>query len=185
VPNDDVTIGNGDVLGDACDSDDDNDTLLDSAESMLPVPGCPAALGPISGTDRDSDGDHLADGWECQFNTDPSNPASKYIGFPSNADADADLILDLYENRGYVTSSASADTDGDGCSDTVEIGSVDGNRAVTDADRLVVARRRFNMIPPEPNQDYVLDITKNGTVDDPDRLLVSRLVLINMVPPCP
>jgi hypothetical protein len=185
VPGDDVTIGNGDILGDACDADDDNDALSDAAEATFPVPGCPAATAGISGLDRDTDGDRLADSWECANGSDPSNASSKFLGSGTAADADVDRIPDLYENRGYVTSPASTDTDGDGCSDSVEIGSVDGNEAVADPDRLAVARRVFNIYAPHPDQDYVLDLSKNGTVDDPDRLLVARLQLVFMVPPCP
>jgi hypothetical protein len=185
VPDDDVTIGNGDILGDACDSDDDNDALTDAAEGTFPVPGCPSASAPISGLDRDSDGDHLADTWECAHLSDPSNASSKYVGISSNLDTDGDYIIDLYEDRGYITNVGSTDTDGDGCSDSVEVGSVDGNRAVTDADRLAVSRRRFGIFPPQVDQDYVLDVSKNGAVDDSDRLLVARLVLVYHVPPCP
>jgi hypothetical protein len=49
---------------------------------------------------------------------------------------------------------------------------------VNDADRLAVARRALGIWAPEPNQDYVLDIDKNGTVGDPDRLFVARAALL-------
>jgi hypothetical protein len=185
VPDDDVTIGNGDINGDACDPDDDNDTLSDTVEASFPVSGCPSATAGISGVERDSDGDHLADSWECMFGSDPANPASKYVGTGAQVDADGDRIPDLYENRGYVTLPGSSDTDGDGCSDSVEVGSVDGNQALTDADRLAVARRVFGIYGPQVDQDYVLDISKNGVVDDPDRLLVARLIFVYAIPPCP
>jgi hypothetical protein len=183
VPGDDATIGNSDILGDACDPDDDNDTLSDAAELSPPV--CASATAATSSTERDSDGDHLADSWECANGSDPSNASSKFVGTGAGVDADLDRIPDLYENRGYNTSSGSADTDGDGCSDSVEVGSVDGNRAVTDADRLAVARRVFGIYGPQPDQDYVLDLGKNGVVDETDRLLVTRLILVYAIPPCP
>jgi hypothetical protein len=82
----------------------------------------------------------------------------------------------------YDTSGASTDSDGDGCSDSPRSAS-DGNRAITDADRLAVARR-YSHLRPDPDQDYVFDLTKNGVVDDPDRLLVARLQLVFMIPPC-
>jgi cell division septation protein DedD len=185
VPSDDVTIGNGDIAGDACDPDDDNDALSDVTESGFPVGGCPSASAMTSSTERDSDGDHLADSWECTNGSDPSNASSKFLGTGAGVDADVDRIPDLYENRGYVTSPGSSDTDGDGCSDSVEVGSVDGDKAVADPDRLAVTRRALGIYAPQVDQDYVLDISKNGTVDDPDRLLVARLQFVYMVPACP
>jgi hypothetical protein len=56
---------------------------------------------------------------------------------------------------------------------------------VTDADRLAVARRVFGIYGPQPDQDYVLDLGKNGVVDETDRLLVTRLILVYAIPPCP
>jgi hypothetical protein len=185
VPGDDITIGNGDIKGDDCDPDDDNDGLSDATENVFPVPGCPFAGAGISRLERDSDGDHLADNWECANGSDPSNASSKFVGSGAATDADVDRIPDLYENRGYITSSSSSDTDGDTCSDSVEVGSVDGNKAVTDSDRLAVARRVFGIYGPDVAQDYVLDISKNGAVDDPDRLLVARLIFVYGIPPCP
>jgi hypothetical protein len=63
---------------------------------------------------------------------------------------------------------------------------VDANKAVTDVDRIIIARRVFNIPPWTANaeQDYVLDISKNGVVDDPDRIAVARLVLVFALPPC-
>jgi hypothetical protein len=61
----------------------------------------------------------------------------------------------------------------------VEVGSVNGNRALEDADRLAVARRALNVLAVNVEQDYVLDISKNGVVDDGDRLFVARAVLLS------
>jgi hypothetical protein len=176
----------GDRPGDICDPDDDNDGLTDAAEVVFPVPGCPNASAPISSTDRDTDDDHLTDGWECSvFGSDPANILSRNLGAPSAADVDVDRILDLIERRGYNANPASLDSDGDGCSDSVEIGSVDGTKTVADADRIIVSRRVLGLLPPDPVQDYVLDINKSGNMDDADRIIVTRLVVIYMIPPCP
>jgi hypothetical protein len=183
VPGDDVSIANGDRFGDACDSDDDNDAAPDSAEPGYPDPTCSVATGPTNPLDRDSDGDHLLDGWECQNGSDPVNPGSKSLGSGSG-DADGDNIPDLWERRGHNTSFSSLDTDGDGCVDLVEIASVDGNEVVGDTDRLAVARRALGIFPPDPDQDYVLDMSKNGTIADEDRLFVARAALIWSPPPC-
>jgi hypothetical protein len=125
----------------------------------------------------DTDGDRLTDGWECANGSDPANPASKNLG-SGTGDADGDHVADLWEQRGYNSSGASTDTDGDGCADLVEIASIDGNKTSGDSDRLAVARRALNVWGAEPQQDYVLDINKDGVVSDPDRLFVARAVLL-------
>jgi hypothetical protein len=180
---DDTTIGNGDRFGNACDSDDDNDNAADTAEPLFPAAGCLAATAPTNPLDRDSDGDHLLDGWECQNGSDPSNAASKFLGTGS-PDADGDNINDVWESRGHATSSSSLDTDGDGCSDLVEVASVDGNLNVGTVDSLAVARAAFGIWLPDPQQDEAFDLTKNGTVDIADRLFVARAAFIWAPPAC-
>jgi hypothetical protein len=177
APGEDLTILNADVFGDACSADDDNDGTLDDVEPLYPVAGCTSATTALNPLDMDTDGDHLTDGWECANGSDPANTASKFLG-SGTADADGDRIADLWEMRGYNGSGASTDVDGDGCQDLVELASVDGNKAIGDPDRLSVARRALGVWAPEPNQDYVLDISKNGTVGDEDRLFVARAALL-------
>jgi hypothetical protein len=175
---DDVTWPASDPLGDTCDPDDDNDGLSDADE------GTGAACSGFV-TDPllvDHDADHLADGWECahypaQPDSVPTDSAKKYLG-SGTADADGDRIPDLWEQRGYNASSSTADSDGDGCADLVETVSVDGNRAITDADRIAVARRVLDVWPPDVDQDYTFDIDKNGFMTDADRIFVSRAALL-------
>jgi hypothetical protein len=178
VSGDDVTIVNGgDAAGDACDFDIDNDGLGNADELGLPGPACPAATAPTDPFDIDTDEGHRHDGWECANGTDPNDPSLEFAG-AATPDADGDNISGLWEERGYNASDALTDSDGDGCWDMVELGSVDGNLTVGDVDRLVVARRALGLIAPEPSQDYVLDIDKNGVVGNPDRLFVARAALL-------
>jgi hypothetical protein len=172
---DDATVPNSDAVGDACDEDDDNDGLSDVMESQFPMPGCPAAAtsDPLR---LDSDGDHLTDGWECASGSDPSNFWSRKVG-SGNADADGDFVMDLWEARGYNTSNASADSDGDGCADLVEVASVDGNRFLTQLDTVVVSRA-VELWDPDPGQEYAMDVSKNGVLDDADRIFVARAVYL-------
>jgi hypothetical protein len=125
----------------------------------------------------DSDGDHQTDGWECGNGSDPADPDST-VPPGASEDADGDHIPDLWEMQGYNASGSLLDTDGDGCADLVEAASVDGNMSVGDSDRLAVTRRALGILPPHPAQDYVLDISKNGTVGPEDYLFVARARLL-------
>jgi DNA-binding beta-propeller fold protein YncE len=65
----------GDVQGDACDSDDDNDSLLDSVETGTGVYVSPTNTG-TNPLDTDSDDDARPDGLEVANGWDPNNPLS-------------------------------------------------------------------------------------------------------------
>jgi hypothetical protein len=177
VPGDDITIPRSDANNDSCDTDDDNDGILDVNEDAFPLPACTGASGPISSVAMDTDRDGLTDGWECANNSDPADPASKELG-SGTADSDGDHINDLWERRGYNGLGSTTDSDGDGCADLVEVISIDGNKAITDSDRVAIARRVLNIWGPEPFQDYVMDIDKNGTLTDIDRLVAARAALL-------
>jgi hypothetical protein len=173
IEGDDATWPEHDEQADLCDMDDDNDGLVDFAE----MAGISCGTMISSPTDVDTDGDHLHDGWECANGSNPFDAASTFKG-SGTADGDNDRVPDLWEMRGYNGSAGSTDSDGDGCHDMVEIGSVNGNRALEDADRLATARRVLGLLATDPEQDYVLDLNKNGAADDGDRLFVSRAVLL-------
>jgi hypothetical protein len=174
---DDVTAPFGDVLGDACDPDADNDGILDAVEAVFPVAGCPSASAPLDPTKMDTDGDGLRDGWECDNGSDPADASSRALG-GAFVDADGDRVNDVWEARGYGHAMHGLDADGDGCADLVEIASVDGNHAVTVGDALAVARRQLGIWAPHPAQDYVLDVNRNGFVDVADRLFVARAAFV-------
>jgi hypothetical protein len=177
----DATWPRHDRIIDECDLDDDNDGLTDEQETSGS-----ACTGIMTTTfDLDSDNDSLIDGWECATLLDgdmgndsyPNDAASRKPG-ASGGDADGDRVLNGWEQRGYNSRIDSTDSDGDGCHDLVEVASVDTNRAVTDADRLAVARRALGIWAPHAGQDWLLDINKNGVVEDSDRLFAARAALL-------
>jgi hypothetical protein len=173
-----------DAAGDACDDDDDNDGRSDVDETT----GSACSGHVTDPLVLDSDGDHLGDGWECANGSDPTDPASRFLGPPATTDADADGVLDIVEVRGYSSAPGSVDSDGDGCNDVVEIGSIDGDRALNSTDRLILARRiawpTAPQYPPEPVQDAVLDINKDGHVNGTDQLMLDRWVYLTRPAPC-
>jgi hypothetical protein len=173
VPDDDATWPEHDLTGDLCDNDDDNDGLPDLAELTGVMCNNQISLP----NDIDTDGDHLHDGWECANGSDPFDAESRFLGV-STGDADGDHLHDVWEVRGYNGSGGSADSDGDGCTDLIEIVSTDGNRTLDDGDRLSTSRRALGILAANVEQDYVLDLNKNGVVDDSDRLLAARAVLL-------
>jgi hypothetical protein len=180
IPNDDVTLPGsaGDLLGDACDDNDDNDAFPDIAEGVYPMPDCPSATAATSRVKMDTDGDHLTDKWECDNDSDPASSSSKFLGL-GGTDGDGDHIPDLWEVRGYDAGyGTTIDSDGDGCHDMVETASIDHNKSITDSDRLAVARRALGIWGPNAEQDYALDLNKNGAVEDADRLFVARAALL-------
>jgi hypothetical protein len=176
VPGDDATWPQSESVGAGCDLDDDNDFITDHIEEAAAACGSGPGI-PTYPEDFDSDDDHLHDGWECTHGSNPRDPLSKFLG-TDIGDADGDHVPGLWERRGYAANAGSADSDGDGCHDMVEIASVDENRAIGDPDRLSVARRALNIWGPDRDQDWVLDISANGTVDDPDRLFAARAALL-------
>mgnify|MGYP005838269891 CR=1 FL=1 len=194
VTGDDVTVPNGDLLGDACDDDDDNDGLTDADEAS-------------AGTDpllRDTDGDRVIDGAEVLLGSDPLDPASKpgcvgitdvdkdclpaeieaLLGTSDNIkDTDGDGINDRVEVAGWGTSPTSVDTDGDGCHDDKEIADVNGDRIANVLDYVRVAQRAFRVQDDDPDDgnpypdmsmvvDPAFDINKDGTISALDAATV-------------
>jgi hypothetical protein len=174
--NDDLTWPNSDAMGDACDSDDDNDGIADAAETAgAPCAAASAATEPLL---RDSDGDRALDGPECALNTDPNDPGSRpaLADCASAGDTDADGLSDRIEACYYNTLTNNTNTDGDGCGDAREAVSMDTNLTVNSAD-LGLTASAFGTYgtPPAPGHEWRMnmDVDKNGTVNSADLGLVA------------
>ena len=67
-----------------------------------------------------------------------------------------------------------ADSDGDGCADSVEMVDINGDRKADGRDLYLLARRAANIIPPDPVSDKVFDINQDGKINGLDQYLVAR-----------
>jgi hypothetical protein len=143
----DVTAPRSDAAGDACDVDDDNDSILDQQE-LLGVPcGSGGTTVVTDPADPDSDDDLVLDSAECIFGTDPTNinsmpPVASCV---AAGDADGDRMLDSREDCFYGTDPNSMDSDSDGCTDGAEIASVNGDTKVDSLDLAQIAQS-FNAL---------------------------------------
>jgi hypothetical protein len=176
LPANDVTHPASDALGDARDTDDDNDGLSDVSE--LTGGACGGVV--TSSVERDTDLDRVLDGAECTLGTDPSSASSSpnaatcalvVGGMATNVDADG--VLDHREYCYYGTARVAADDDGDGCGDAQEIASINSDRSVNVLDLLIVAQAAGAYGVPGNAVQRNADITKNGTVDVIDLGLVA------------
>jgi hypothetical protein len=186
---DDATRANSDFLGDLCDTDDDNDGLLDATEGMTPP--CASGSMPTSPTVADTDGDRHLDGAECALGSDPFVAASVPGVFPdgdfdrlpdsfetalnsdpADSDTDDDGLLDGVEFRFYNTSSIHANLDGDLCNDGKEAASINGDQTVSSTDIQQVAVS----FGPTTDPDYLvnMDVDKNGNINSTDLLIVGQ-----------
>jgi hypothetical protein len=105
----------GDALGDACDDDDDNDTVLDVTDN------CPL----VANADQlDSDGNGVGDACENDFDgdtvpdLDDNCPA---VANPTQTDTDGDNVGNACDNCASVPNTNQLDTDGDGIGDACEV----------------------------------------------------------------
>jgi hypothetical protein len=99
-------LGNGDIYGDDCDTDDDNDEIVDDAETTFKwdsvnsqcsnVPPLPGPATPLNPLIADSDGDTVLDGVECLLGTNPYDGTSKPAPATSG-DADKDGLSSAFE----------------------------------------------------------------------------------------
>ena len=188
---DDRTWPNSDPNGNACDTDDDNDGLLDSAESD----GCNGS-GPLSPTNRDTDGDRVLDGAECTLSTNPASAASKptaaacaaFLGVGASIDTDGDRIFDRAEYCGYNTNRLLLDTDGDQdalplnatpavnlIKDGCEAASLNNDRVVNSADQLLLVLEIIREVD-QTLRLVSMDINKDGGVNSGDQLLVVQFI---------
>ncbi|MGD0116202.1 MAG: right-handed parallel beta-helix repeat-containing protein [Dehalococcoidia bacterium] len=192
-PGIDVSVPNSDRLGDACDSDIDNDYMLNTGTNpTLGIPGedVGCGSGPTNPKLADTDGDTVLDGYECLVGSDPNNPHSKpstsvidsdhdgvpdnievlFGSDPHNPDTDGDGILDGVEIKGWGTSPILKDSNFNGCDDNIEIADVNGDYWVNTTDLLIVAKAVGHQFP--YNADF--DMNKDGTINVTDLLIVAR-----------
>ena len=182
---DDWTWVNSDVLGDACDSDDDNDGALDTTE----VAGCNGspALDPI---DRDTDNDRFLDGAECVLGTDPTSAGSKPGTSPGGTaacgptgDTDGDRIADRIEVCGFNSIPTDIDTDDDVkdgqssglAKDGCEVASLNSDRVVNAGDQLLMIQEIIR--EPVPSLRLTnMDLNRDGSVNSGDQLLMNQFI---------
>jgi V8-like Glu-specific endopeptidase len=190
---DDNTWPNSDASGDACDTDDDNDGILDTAEAA----GCNAS-GPLSSTNRDTDGDRVLDGAECLLGTNPALASSKptaaacaaFLGVGVSVDTDGDRLFDRVEFCGYNTDRLLLDTDGDQDAtplnanpavnlirDGCEAASLNNDRVVNSADQLLIALEIAREID-QTLRLVSMDINKDGGVNSGDQLLMVGFITV-------
>jgi hypothetical protein len=190
---DDRTWPRSDPTGDACDTDDDNDGILDVDEAA----GCNAS-GPLSPTNRDTDGDRVLDGAECTLATNPASAASKptaaacaaFLGVGASVDTDGDRLFDRVEYCAYNTDRLLLDTDGDQdasplnanpavnlIKDGCEAASLNNDRVVNSADQLLIALEITREID-QTLRLVSMDINKDGGVNSGDQLLMVGFITV-------
>jgi hypothetical protein len=162
---DDLTWINSDGLGDVCDTDDDNDGVLDAAEAT----GCPSASAPTDPADHDTDDDRAMDGAECAFGTDPSSPTSKpaLTVCGGTSDADGDGLPERVEVCFYNSSPTNANTDGDACGDGREVASLNTDLTVSSIDQGILAAELLRTPPPPKLTN--MDFNKDGVISSIDQ----------------
>ncbi len=119
----------GDLLGDDCDPDDDNDTLDDILE---------AGLG-LDPKDPDYDNDTIADGHEVQFGGEDHDTDDDGTIDAMDLDSDGDGHPDADEAGDTLLETPPIDTDGDGAPDYVDTDS-DSDGVTDDLDNCPLVR---------------------------------------------
>jgi hypothetical protein len=128
-------VADGDVKGDACDIDDDNDGITDQFETdngLLPFDPTDA--------DDDPDMDGLNNLEEAQEGTDPQDANDPGLG----ADSDQDGVINTIDNCPTVANNAQTNFDGDLLGD--ECDSDDDNDGMDDAFEIL-----YGLLPRDPS----------------------------------
>jgi hypothetical protein len=187
IPGDDATSPNGDVTGDACDTDDDNDGWLDTYPPSPPGP--PPDPHPRGDTTYDDDGDGNPmlgcfggtdagdDGPSWDGNCDGERDGAPRICGPIANDADFDGLIDAWETCKWGTSNSSSNSDGDALGDCTEAMDVNGNGLVNGTDAVFVAQAAFGVI----GRDGAFDINGNALISNADAVFVWR-AFFNVTP---
>ena len=201
---DDITVVNSDGLGDACDSNDDNDWMFDTATNTpLGIPGENAGCGSGATNSKlmDSDGDMIVDGAECLLGSNPNDAGSRppaappndsdgdglsnsvealFGSNPNDVDTDGDGITDGVEVKGWGSSPTLADTNDNGCNDDVEIADINGDGRVSVSDLTAISKRAASVqdddfdVDPPFNFSPGVDVNKDGRITVGDVTLVGR-----------
>ncbi len=156
VPNTDQLNTDGDLQGDACDNDDDNDGLTDAFEATI-------ATNPLL---ADTDFDGLSDYEEVNLDGNPGAYTPGQDTDPLDPDTDNDGLLDGEEDlngNGVIDagepSPFAIDTDDDGLTDRYEV-----NTSATDPTSITTL-------------DAPGDLNGDGLFDAADIMLLHRLIL--------
>jgi hypothetical protein len=184
---DDRTRVFSDTQGDACDLDDDNDSLFD-VDEIMGSPRCPSASGPTDPFNEDTDGDGFTDRAECAIGTDPLDPNDRpplsecgygtnaFLGFFNDRTAFCKFNIHLPID-GWPTADSDGDVGVDGSYDHCEIASLNGDRVVNPADQGMVAYgiafRSFHRN---------LDINRDGVLNPADLGLQAAIIASNTCP---
>jgi len=158
----------------------------------------PSACSAIGDIDNDTDGLCVPGGThsnvETYFRTQGIMTTSGLNNNPdedtnqpgdNDADSDNDGIADGVEAKGWFGESgpgaSSVDSDRDGCQDFVQIGSIDGNRAVATSDAVTIVKATISgalpgvTLPLHNQEKHILDIDRNGLVNTSDAVVVAKL----------
>jgi len=192
--NTDLALVGGDIFGDVCDPDDDNDGLPDTGELSANACGAfdlsstahPNPAGgdtsndddddgnpaPPMGTDTgddgtswDTDGDGVLDGYECARGSNPRDQSSVPAALPDDGqDTDGDGLMNGWERRGWGTDVAVFDTNGDGMGDCRSALDVNGDTVVNFAGDTIAVARAAVL---NEGRSWRVDVDKNGVVNFP------------------
>jgi hypothetical protein len=138
VANADQANNDGDALGDACDLDDDNDTVADLSDNC-PILANPSqadndldALGDVCDSDDDNDAvTDLSDNCPLTANQDQTDSDTDLQGDVCDLDDDNDTVADLSDNCPLLANPSQADNDLDAQGDVCDLD--DDNDGVADA----------------------------------------------------